>query len=234
MSSGTFSLSNSIADLLMSSGTFSLSNSLALFLNHRLALLFSNSLTFLLIPMLSHRFLNSFAVFHMWNIKALLFMNKLTLISCYIVSLCLSLCFTYLLMFSLAFFFIDSVALLVMLSVALLLVLSMTFLFILCFTLLFRNIFTLLFWYRLTPWNLHSMTFFSRLIIYLSIINSIALIVILSVALLFSAGDSVGHLNSVALLPGLIPAFVLPDCSAGRNTTVGTSKEKQESQHLHN
>merc|ERR1719369_2651739 len=105
-------LSNSIADLLMSSGTFSLSNSLALFLNHRLALLFSNSLTFLLIPMLSHRFLNSFAVFHMWNIKALLFMNKLTLISCYIVSLCLSLCFTYLLMFSLAFFFIDSVALL--------------------------------------------------------------------------------------------------------------------------
>merc|ERR1712200_98304 len=120
-------------------------------------------------------------------------MNKLTLISCYIVSLCLSLCFTYLLMFSLAFFFIDSVALLVMLSVALLLVLSMTFLFILGFTLLFRNIFTLLFWYRLSPWNL----------------------------------------NSVALLPGLIPAFVLPDCSTGRNTTVGTSKEKQESQHLH-
>merc|ERR1719233_2016934 len=106
----------------------------------------------------------------MWNIKALLFMNKLTLISCYIISLCLSLCFTYLLMFILAFFFIDSVALLG----------------------------------------------------------------ILSVALFFSAGDSVGHLNSVALLPGLIPAFVLPDCSAGRNTTVGTSKEKQESQHLHN
>merc|ERR1719193_2003618 len=137
-------------------------------------------------------------------------MNKLTLISCYIVSLCLSLCFTYLLMFSLAFFFI------------------------LGFTLLFRNIFTLLFWYRLSPWNLHSMTFFSRLIIYLSIIDSIALIVILSLALLFSAGDSVWHLNSVALLPGLIPAFVLPDCSTGRNTTVGTSKEKQESQHLHN
>merc|ERR1719289_696311 len=125
-------------------------------------------------------------------------------------------------------------ALLVMLNVALLLVLSMTFLFILGFTLLFRNIFTLLFWYRLSPWNLHSMTFFSRLIIYLSIIDSIALIVILSVALLFSAGDSVWHLNSVALLPGLIPAFVLPDCSAGRNTTVSTSKEKQESQHLHN
>merc|ERR1712240_131053 len=86
-------LSNSIAHLLICSAALSLCNSLALFLNYRLALLFSNSLTFLLISMLGHRFLNNFAVFHMWNIKALFFMNKLTLISGYIVSLGLSLCF---------------------------------------------------------------------------------------------------------------------------------------------
>merc|ERR1711931_442826 len=103
----------------------------------------------------------------------------------------------------------------------------------LSFTLLFRNIFTLLFWYRLSPGYFHSMTLFSRFVVYLNIMDSVALIIILSVALLFSAGDSVRHLNSVALLPGLIPALFLPDCSAGRYTTVGTSKKKQESQHLH-
>merc|ERR1712002_99730 len=226
-------LSNSIAHLLISSATLTLCNSLALFLNYRLALLFSNSLTFLLISMLGNRFLDNFAIFHMWNIKALFFMHKLTLVSGYIISFCLSLCFTYLLMLSLAFFLINSVTLFGVLCVTLLLVLSVTFLFMLSFTLLFRYILTLLLWYRLSPGNLHSMTLFSRFVIYLSIIDSVALVVILSVALLFSAGDSVRHLDSVALLPGLIPALFLPDCSAGRNTTVGTSKQKQEAQHLH-
>merc|ERR1711931_456242 len=183
--------------------------------------------------MLGYRFLNNFAVFHMWNIKALFFMNKLTLISCFIISLCLSLSFTHLLMLSLAFFLINSVTLFRVLSVTLLLVLSVAFLFMLSFTFLFRYILTLLLWYRLCPRNFHSMTLFSRFIVYLCIMDSVALIIILSVALLFSAGDSVRHLDSVALLPGLIPALFLPDCSAGRNTTVGTSKQKQEAQHLH-
>merc|ERR1712168_1755786 len=133
-------LSNSIAHLLISSATLTLCNSLALFFNYRLALLFSNSLTFLLISMLGNRFLNNFAVFHMWNIKALFFMNKLTLVSCYIISFGLCLCFTYLLMLSLAFFLINSVTLFGVLGVALLLVLSVAFLFMLSFTLLFRNI----------------------------------------------------------------------------------------------
>merc|ERR1711931_486616 len=103
----------------------------------------------------------------------------------------------------------------------------------LSFTLLFRNIFTLLFWYRLRTGHFYSMTLFSRFVVYLNIMDSVALVIILSVALLFSAGDSVRHLDSVALLPGLIPALFLPDCSAGRNTTVGTSEQKQEAQHLH-
>merc|ERR1719365_195857 len=104
----------------------------------------------------------------------------------------------------------------------------------LSFTLLFRYILTLVIWYRLNPRNFNSMTLFSRFVVYLNIMDSVALVVILSVALLFSAGDSVRHLDSVALLPRLIPALFLPDCSAGRNTTVGTSKQKQECQHLHN
>merc|ERR1740131_584807 len=165
---------------------------------------------------------------------AFFLINSVTLISCYIISFGLSLCFTYLLMLSLAFFLINSVTLFRVSCVTLLLVLSVTFLFMLSFTLLFRYILTLLLWYRLCPGYFHSMTFFSRLVIYLNIMDSVALVVILSVALLFSAGDSVRHLNSVALLPRLIPALFLPDCGAGRYPTVGTSKKKQESQHLHN
>merc|ERR1712042_145266 len=119
-------------------------------------------------------------------------------------------------MFSLALFIIHSLALLFILSV--------TFFFIFSFTLFFRYLLTLLFWNRLSSGNFNSATLFSRFVFHLSIIHSIALLLILSGALLFICSHFVWHLDGVALLPGLIPALVLPDCGAGRYPTVGTPK----------
>merc|ERR1712142_241277 len=105
-------------------------------------------------------------------------------------------------MFSFALFLINSLTLLGISGVTLLFILSVTFFFIFSFTLLL--------WNRLSSWNLNSATLFSRFVFHLSIIHSIALLLILSGALLFIGSHFVWHLDGVALLPGLIPALVLP------------------------
>merc|ERR1719173_386747 len=114
----------------MFNNTFSLSNSSAHFLSNSLALLF--------IPVLGNFFLDNSAVVHVREIIARLFMLKLTLILCYIISLCFSSLMANLLMFSLAF--------LRVFGVTFLFILSVTFLFIFSFTLLFGYFFTLLLW----------------------------------------------------------------------------------------
>merc|ERR1712168_1464785 len=42
-----------------------------------------------------------------------------------------------------------------------------------------------------------------------------------------------GNLDSMAFLSWFIPALLFPDCITGRNTTVGTPNQKQQSQYLH-
>merc|ERR1711931_532093 len=155
---------------------------------------------------------------------ALFLLHQVALILSYIISLSLSSLLTNLFMFSFALFLINSLALLGISGVTLLFILSVTFFFIFSFTLFFRYFLTLLLWNRLSSWNLNSATLFSRFVFHLSIIHSIALLLILSGALLFIGSHFVWHLDGVALLPGLIPALVLPDCGAGRYPTVGTPK----------
>merc|ERR1719427_297256 len=121
-------------------------------------------------------------------------MLKIAFVLGNILSLSFSLCFTDLLMF----------------SVALLIILSMALLFMLSFTLLFRYLFTLLLWNRLSPGNLDSVTLLPGLVIHLSVVHSVAFLIILC----------------VALLSGLIPALFLPDGGARRDTTVATTKQK--------
>merc|ERR1740131_701239 len=155
---------------------------------------------------------------------ALFLLLQITLVLCYIICLSLSSLLTNLFMFSFALFLIHSLALLRISSVTLLFILSGTFFFIFSFTLFFWYLLTLLLWNRLSSGNLNSATLFSRFVFHLSIIHSIALLFILSGALLFISSHFVWHLDSVTLLPGLIPALVLPDCGAGRYPTVGTPK----------
>merc|ERR1719430_2591512 len=124
--------------------TFSLSNSGAHFISNSLALLF--------IPVLSNFFLDNSAVFHVREIIALFFMLKLTLVLCYIISLCFSSLMANLLM------------------------LSVTLLFIFSLTLFFSYFFTLLLWNRFSPGNLYSMALFPWLVVHLSVPHSIALI----------------------------------------------------------
>merc|ERR1712183_951173 len=102
----------------------------------------------------------------------------------------------------------------------------MTLLFMLSFTLLFRYLFTLLLWNRLSPGNLYSVALLPGLVVHFSVVHSIAFFIILCVALLFRSGHSVRHLDSVALLSGLIPALFLPDCGARRDSTIATTKQK--------
>merc|ERR1712142_307178 len=142
------------------------------------------------------------------NSLVLLFLlHQIALIFSYIISLSFRSLLTNLFMFSFALFIINSLALLGISGVTLLFILSVTFFFIFSFTLFFRYLLTLLLWNRLSSGNLHSATLFSRFVFHLSIIHSIALLFILS--------HFVWHLDGVALLPGLIPALVLPDCGAG-------------------
>merc|ERR1711887_4299 len=106
--------------------------------------------------------------------------------------------------------------------------------FMLSFTLLFRYFVTLLLWNRLSPGNLYSVTLLPGLVVHLSVVHSVTFLIILCVALLFRSSHSVRHLDSAALLSGLIPALFLPDCGAGGDATVATTKQKYKSQHLHN
>merc|ERR1711942_232360 len=212
----TLLLSNSSANFLMSSLTLFLSNSVTFSFPDRGALLLSNSLTLLFILVLGN------------------FLLQLTLVHCYIISFSFSSLLTNLFIFSFALFLMHSLALLGICSVTLLIILSVTLFFMFSFTLFFRYFITLLFWNRLISGNFNSVTLFPRLVVYLSVIHSITLLFILSSTLLFMGGHFAWHLDSVALLPGLIPAFVLPDCGTGRYPTVGTPKQKQKSQYLHN
>merc|ERR1711942_557889 len=199
----------------MSKCTLSFSSLLTNLLPDRGALLLSNSLTLLFILVLGNFLLNSLAL-HVWCIMALFLLLQITLILSYIISLSLSSLLTNLFMFSFALFLIHSLALLGISGVTLLFILSVTFFFIFSFTLFFRYLLTLLFWNRLSSGNLNGATLLSRFVFHLSIIHSIAL--------LFIGSHFVWHLDGVALLPGLIPALVLPDCGAGRYPTVGTPK----------
>merc|ERR1712068_70059 len=101
-----------------------------------------------------------------------------------------------------------SFALFLIHSLALLGISGVTLLFILCVTFFFLYLLTLLFWNRLSSGNFNSATLFSRFIFHLGIIHSTALLFILSGALLFIGSHFIWHLDSIALLPGLIPALV--------------------------
>merc|ERR1719369_1312473 len=147
----------------------------------------------------------------------LFFMLQLTLVLYYIISLSFSSSITNLLMFSVAFLFI----------------LSVTFLLIFSFTLIFRYFLTLLLWNRFSPGNLDSMALFSWLVVHFSVPHSIALLFVLSGALFFIRSHFMWYLNCITFLSRLIPALLFPDCSTGRNTTVGAANQKQQSQYLH-
>merc|ERR1711970_1345978 len=136
-------------------------------------------------------------------------MLQLTLVLSYIISLSFSSLMTNLLMF----------------SVALLLIFS--------FTLLFRYFLTLILWNRFSPGNLDSMALFFWLVVHLSVPHSIALLFVISSALFFIRSHLMWHLDSITFLSWFIPALLFPDCVTGRNTTVGTPNQKQQSQYLH-
>merc|ERR1739848_860103 len=75
----------------------------------------------------------------------------------------------------------------------------------------FSSLLTNLFIFSFALFFMFSFTLFFRYFI--------TLLIILSVTLFFMGGHFAWHLDSVALLPRLIPAFVLPDCGTGRYTT---------------
>merc|ERR1719318_2544229 len=196
-------LSFSSTNILMSKCTLSFSSLLTNLLPDRGALLLSNSLALLFILVLGNFLLDSLAL-HVWCIMALFHLLQITLIFSYIISLSLSSLLTNLFMLSFALFLIHSLALLGISGVTLLFILCVTFFFIFSFTLFFRYLLTLLLWNRLSSGNLNGATLLSRFVFHLSIIHS--------VALLFIGSHFVWHLDGIALLPGLIPALVLPDC----------------------
>merc|ERR1711970_486369 len=211
--------------LSMFNNTFSFSNSGAHFL--------SNSLTLLFISVLGHFFLDIPTVLHVRHIIALFFMLQLTLVLNYIISLSFSSLMTNLLMFSVALFLILCLAFLGVFSVTLLCILSVTFFLIFSFTLLFRYFLTLFLCNRFTPGNLDSMALFSWLVVHLSVPNSIALLFVISSALFFIRSHLMWHLDCITFLSRFIPALLFPDCITGRNTTVGATNQKQQSQYLH-
>merc|ERR1719186_453001 len=98
---------------------------------------------------------------------------------------------------------------------------------------LMTNFLTLLLRDRLSFWNLDSVTLFFVLIIFFSIPHSFALLFIVSGALFLVGSHFMWYLDGVTLLPGFIPALVLPDSGAGGNTTVGATQKKQQTQNLH-
>merc|ERR1711970_321364 len=211
--------------LSMFNNTFSFSNSGA----H----LLSNSLTLLFISVLDHFFLDIPTVLHVRHIITLFFMLKLTLVLSYIISLSFSSLMTNLLMFSVAHILILSLALLGVFSVTFFFILSVTFLLIFSFTLIFRYFLTLLLWNRFSPGNLDSMALFSWLVVHFSVPHSIALLFVISSALFFIRSHLMWYLNCITFLSRFIPALLFPDGITGRNTTVGATNQKQQTQYLH-
>merc|ERR1711970_541064 len=91
----------------------------------------------------------------------------------------------------------------------------------------------LLLWNRFSPGNLDSMAFFSWLVVHLSVPYSIALLFVLSGALFFIRSHFMWYLDCITFLSRFIPALLFPDCITGRNTTVGATNQKQQTQYLH-
>merc|ERR1711887_127281 len=91
----------------------------------------------------------------------------------------------------------------------------------------------LLLWNRFSPGNLDSMALFSWLVVHLSVPHSIALLFVLSGALFFIRSHFMWYLNCITFLSRFIPALLFPDCITGRNTTVGATNQKQQTQYLH-
>merc|ERR1712168_764050 len=160
-------------------------------------------------------------------------MLQITLVLSYIISLCFSSLMANLLMFSVALFLILSLAFLGVFGVTFLFILSVTFLFIFSFTLLFRYFFTLLLWNGFSPGNLYCMALFSRLVVNFSVPHSIALIFVFSGTLFIIGSHFMWYLDSVTFLSRFIPALLFPDSITGRNTTVGATNQKKQSQYLH-
>merc|ERR1719154_875987 len=106
----------------------------------------------------------------------------LSLSNCRTLSLCHS--GTFLFISSRAFLFILSLTLLLILGLTLLLILIMTLLLILSLTFLLWHLGALLLGNRFSSWHLDCITFLSGYIIYFIIINSGALVIILSVTFL--------------------------------------------------
>merc|ERR1712168_777270 len=160
-------------------------------------------------------------------------MLQITLVLCYIISLCFSSLMANLLMFSVALFLILSLAFLGVFGETFLFILSVTFLFIFSFTLLFRYFLTLLLWNRFSPGNLYSMALFSWLVVHFSIPPSVALLFIFSGALFIIRGHFLWYLNSITFLSRFIPTLFFPNSITGRHATVGTTNQNQQSQNLH-
>merc|ERR1712200_105684 len=225
-----FSFSNRGAHLLSHCITYFISSFVTLLVIYSLAPLFldrstfllSNSFTLLFISMLCYLLLDNLAV-HVRDIMTLFFMLQITLVLSYIISLSFISWLTNFLIFCVALILILSLAFLGVFSVTYLFILSVTFFLIFGFTLLLRNFFTLLLWNRLSPGNLNSMALFSRLVVHLSVPHNATLLFIISGALFFIGSYFLWYLNSVTLLSRFIPAFIFPDCSAGRDNAVSTS-----------
>jgi len=211
---------NIAALLLYNCGTLSLSSGGAHFLVYGGAFLGSYGAALLLISVFSDWLLYGPAAL-LRDIMALFLSLKVTSSTFHIVNLGLSYSITYLFVDSIADLIILSMAFLLILGGALLLIFSVALLLVLCVAFLFRNTLALLLWYRLCSWNLNSMALLPRHIVNLGIINSITLVIIGSLTFLLVRSSLMRFLNSITLLSGFIPAFILPDCLTGRDTSTG-------------
>merc|ERR1719154_674158 len=140
---------------------------------------------------------------------------------------------TFLFVESRAFLFILGLTLLLILSITLLLILIMTLLLILSLTILLWHLGALLLGNRFCSGNLDCITFLSGYIIYFVVINSGALVIILSITFLLHRIDCMWFLHSATILSWLIPAFILINCLAGWNTSqAGRNTEQRQTQNL--
>jgi len=205
-----------IADLLLVLMTFLLILRLALLLVFGITFLVVNGVAFLLMFDLGHRFLDLLA-FHLGSIIAFILQVDRTFIPLDSFILCFINGLTNL--------FLLSVALLVILRMAFLVIFSMTVLLIFSVAFLLRHIHTLHLRNIMGSWDLDQtalrlcllmaflfsclLTFFTRNVVDLGIVHSIAVLAVLSVAVLIVLCSGVRLLHSVAVLAWLVPTILL-------------------------
>jgi hypothetical protein len=220
----TLSVGDNAALLLNAGGT--------LLLVHCITLLLVGGSTLLIVPVFGDRFLNSTAAF-LWCIVALFFNLKITLIVLNIFSLHLASILTDHLINSGTLVFIHSITFLFILGLTLLLILSLALLLEHWGTLLLWNILTLLLRNRLNSGHLDLGADLPGYIIYLVVIDSIALIFVLISALLRIRGGRMRFLNSATLLSRLIPALVLVhSLTRGDTSPPSTNCQQEKTEYL--